>query len=207
MRDAAQLSQSNAIVPPRGGLAEWTISKEEWDSFVARSSSRTVQIGFWVGLAILVAIGFGLPLFLIYAAGMPLGLGLGLLAVCGSFVLLFAAVFHVAIRGTRLWIARAPGIWDARGCACPECFAPLTRHADDRDSCGHGYVLEDQPDIVRYLETLATASSGDLGRGAGSDAIAELRKRVAKRGGRRKGGARAAQGRRVRPYLLVPRRV
>lgn len=187
MRDSAQLSQSNASVPPHGGLVEWTISKEEWDSFVARSSSRTVQIGFWVALAILVALGFGLPLFLIYA-GMPLGLGLVLLGVCGSLALLFAAIFHVAMRGTRLWIARAPGIWDARGCVCPECFAPLTRYADDRDSCGHGHVLEDQPDIVRYLETLATASFGDLGRGAGSDAIAELRKRAAKRGGRRKGG-------------------
>ena len=172
----------------RNGLAEWSIAKEEWDAFVASSSSRTVQTGFWVALAILFALGFGLPLFLIYAAGMPLGLGLVMLGVCGSFALLFAAIFHVAMRGTRLWIARAPRIWDARGCVCPECFTPLTRYADDRDSCGHGYVLEDQPDIVRYLETLATASFSETGRGAGSDALAELRKRATKRGGRRKGG-------------------
>ena len=171
----------------RNGLAEWSIAKEEWDAFVASSSSRTVQTGFWVALAILFALGFGLPLFLIYA-GMPLGLGLVMLGVCGSFALLFAAIFHVAMRGTRLWIARAPRIWDARGCVCPECFTPLTRYADDRDSCGHGYVLEDQPDIVRYLETLATASFSEIGRGAGSDALAELRKRATKRGGRRKGG-------------------
>ena len=92
------------------------------------------------------------------------------------------------MRGTVLWSARAPGIWDARGCVCPECFAPLTRYCDDRESCGHGYSLEDQPAIVRYLETLATSSFGELGRGAGSDALAELRERAAKRGGRRKGG-------------------
>jgi hypothetical protein len=71
---------------------------------------------------------------------------------------------------------------------CPECFAPLTRSCDDRESCGHGYSLEDQPAIVRYLETLATSSFGELGRGAGSDALAELRKRATRRGERRKGG-------------------
>ena len=188
LADDASRSAPRTAPLSRNGLAEWSIAKEEWDAFVASSSSRTVQTGFWVALAILFALGFGLPLFLIYAAGMPLGLGLVMLGVCGSFALLFAAIFHVAMRGTRLWIARAPRIWDARGCVCPECFTPLTRYADDRDSCGHGYVLEDQPDIVRYLETLATASFSEIGRGAGSDALAELRKRATKRGGRRKGG-------------------
>ena len=187
LADDASRSAPRTAPLSRNGLAEWSIAKEEWDAFVASSSSRTVQTGFWVALAILFALGFGLPLFLIYA-GMPLGAGLVLLGVCGAFALLFAAIFHVAMRGTRLWIARAPRIWDARGCVCPECFTPLTRYADDRDSCGHGYVLEDQPDIVRYLETLATASFSEIGRGAGSDALAELRKRATKRGGRRKGG-------------------
>jgi len=185
--DDASRSAPRTAPLSRNGLAEWSIAKEEWDAFVASSWSRKVLIGFWVAIAIILAFGFGLPLFLIYA-GMPLGAGLVLLGVCGAFALLCAAVFHAAMRGTRLWLARAPGIWAARGCVCPECFAPLTRYVDDRDSCGHGYAFEDQPDIVRYLETLATASFSEIGRGAGSDALAELRKRATKRGGRRKGG-------------------
>jgi hypothetical protein len=187
MRGSPELSSAHSRAPSHGGLAEWTLSKEKWDSFVAISSSRKVLIGFWVALAIILALGFGLPLFLIYA-GMPLGTGLVLLGICGSLAILFGSIFYVAMRGTMLWSARAPGIWAARGCVCPECFAPLTRYVDDRDSCGHGYILDDQPDIVRYLETLATASLSEIGRGAGSDALVELRTRAAKRGGRRKGG-------------------
>ncbi len=190
MRDRTELPSFPPGRPLHAGLAEWSIPRERWDAFISKWSGRTVRIGFWVAFAVLVAMGIGLPALLIFM-GVPLGLGLVLLVFCGAFALLFGCILYSAFRGTFLWAERAPSIWEAHGCVCPKCFAPLTRYVDDRDNCGHGYILEDQPLVVRYLESLATASFGELSRGAGSETLTALRARAEMRRAVPQGGLRA----------------
>ena len=169
-------------------LVSWSIPKSEWDGFVATpaNTNPNLPLIFAGGVFSLLFVGacalffFAFPtqpklLFIMFAA---------IAAMCAPG---FAAVVYMR-RGVMLWRERGPSVWDAQGCVCPLCLKPLCERADDPASCGHGFIIEDQPWIVRYCEALATAPEALTRQHVqGAREMRALRERAENRGTRPRG--------------------
>ena len=135
----------------------WAIPKAEWDGYIARV--QAIRPNMTLIMAGAMAAFFTAGSFLLYLFAFPnqptlLFVLLG--GVAAIFIPMFV-VFAVMRRNIVRWRARCPQIWDAHGCLCPLCLAPLCESANDSASCGHGFIVEDQPWIVRYFEAIAGA--------------------------------------------------
>lgn len=180
MHDQIRTDSSPQRAPAPGGLAPWSISKEEWDAFTASPwlSPRRTRLVYGMLGAVVIGLSVVLPTLLAVLAALPLGLSLVLVGSSATLGLVFLAVFATMFRSGRRWSTRAQALWDERGCVCPICLAPLTPYADDRDNCGHGFITEDQPFVLHYLETIAKANFEMSRQGAINAELAALRERA-----------------------------
>lgn len=169
---------------PNGELAEWTISKEEWDACVARSrrSARYLEPLLVIGLLFIIGIAVGAPLAVMLANKSSTPAALILLGLLAIPTVPFSIFTLKGLRNSRRWRDRMPSLWNEKGCVCPTCLAPLTRYPQDRANCGHGFILEDQPLVVRYLERVATATVNEQRNGAGLAELRDLDDRAIARG-------------------------
>lgn len=169
-------------------FVSWSIPKAEWDGFVATpaSTNPNLPLIFAGGVFSLLFVGacalffFAFPtqpklLFIMFAA---------IAAMCAPG---FAILVYMR-RRVMLWRDRGASVWDAQGCVCPLCLKPLCESADDPASCGHGFIIEDQPWIVRYYEALATAPEALTRQHTqGAREMRALRERAAQRGTKPRG--------------------
>jgi hypothetical protein len=169
-------------------FVSWSIPKAEWDGFVATpaNTNPNLPLIFAGGVFFLLVVGacalffFAFPtqpklLFIMFAA---------IAAMCAPG---FAILVYMR-RGVMLWRERGSCVWDAQGCVCPLCLKPLCERADDPASCGHGFIMEDQPWIVRYYEALATAPEALTRQHTqGAREMRALRERAARRGTKPRG--------------------
>ena len=184
MHDQIRSSPSRPNPTSDGGLAEWTISKEQWDAY-AEPMSKTMRSTTAVTVVagtVVVSLCLGLPLTLVALLPMPLWLDLALVGVIGALGIIVMAFLVTGLRTSNRWSERLPALWDEKGCVCPICLSPLTQYADDRGNCGHGYIVEDQPLVVPYLEALATATPEERREGAVYGELDALRARARARG-------------------------
>lgn len=174
-------------------FATWSMPRSEWDGFVARCLAQRrnlplVLAGVFLALTLAVVI----TLASLVAPARPQTLVVMACCIVAMFVPGFILGFVLRRRGDR-WRARAVHLWDEQGCVCPLCLAPLRERADDPAGCGHGFLVDDQPYVLRYLEALATAPE-QLARQSmhGVDALRALRERAERRGTRPRGFLRRA---------------
>jgi len=174
-------------------FATWSMPKTEWDGYVARRKKEPRNLPLILGSVLLVVVIGVIVTLASTVAAAPTGLDL--VATCGVIIGMFTPGFILAFvlrrRGDR-WRARAEHLWDEQGCVCPLCLAPLREHVDDPAGCGHGFIVEDQPWVMRYLEALATAPEPSMHWGQGRAELSMLRQRAEKRGTRPRGFLRRA---------------
>ena len=184
MHDQIRTDSTPQRAPSPGGLAPWSISKEEWDAFTASPwlSPRRTRLVYGMLGAVVIGVAVVFPILLAVLVALPLGLSLVLVGSSATLGLAVLAVFANMFRSGQRWSTRAQALWDERGCVCPICLAPLTPYADDRDNCGHGFITEDQPFVLRYLETIAKANFEMSRQGAIKAELAALRERARARG-------------------------
>lgn len=87
------------------------------------------------------------------------------------------------IKRWRMWRQRAGAIWDANACVCATCLLPLPEPrstvaliGETPHACTHGFTHADQPQLVRYFESLASRDQS-----AATAVLRRLRQNAARR--------------------------
>ncbi len=166
----------------------WSIPKAEWDGYIVRVRAIRPNMTLIMtgGMAALFTAGSFL-LYLFAFPNQPTLLFVLLGGVAAIFIPMFV-VFAIMRHNIMRWQSRCSQIWDAQGCLCPVCLAPLCESASDNASCGHGFIVDDQPWIVRYFEAIAGAPEEVVRHHThGADEMRALRTRAAVRGTKPRG--------------------
>ncbi len=147
-------------------LEPWSIEKSKWDAFVASCQSPTMIVAALMpGIMLLVlTLVSGFAWYFIAGNG---GVLCTPAIIFALVTVMMAAVTYMLpaslIKRSRIWRQRAGAIWDANACVCATCLLPLPEPrrtvaliGEAPHACTHGFTHADQPQLVRYFESLAS---------------------------------------------------